>query len=105
MKFHITITDKETGKAIYDEDTNAVIGGCKTEGGSQSIVVAACGDFDLSIAVGAAENAARTIKKQKGRTFTIMTDMLPELLKAAREEVVESEEDMHEEKNEEDANE
>ena len=101
MSFNITITDKETGKVLYEADTNAVIGGCKTENGSQSIIVANCNDFDLSIAVGAAENAARTIEDQKGPVFKALTKMLPEILKAAKEEMTESEE----EKSEEDANE
>ena len=101
MKLHITITDKETGKVIHEADTNAIIGGYKTEGGSNSICVARCSDFDLSCAITTAREAISAIEKQKGPVFTAMTKMMPELLKATKEEESESEE----EKSEEDSNE
>lgn len=101
MKFHIIITDTETGKVVHEADTNAIIGGYKTEGGSDSICVASCDDFDLSCSIVAARDAISAIEKQKGPVFTAMTKMMPELLKVAKEETTESEE----KKSEEDANE
>jgi len=84
---HIVITDTETGKVIHEADTKAIIGGYKTEAGSDSIVVARCSDFDLSFTILAAQKAIHSVEQQKGPTFTLMTKMLPSIVKEAREEL------------------
>lgn len=99
---HIVITDTETGKVIHEADTKAIIGGYKTEAGTSSMCVANCGDFDLSMTILAAEEAIRSVKKQKGAAFAITTEMLPRFIKEAREEL---EKEEPEEKPEEEVNE
>ena len=42
MKFHITITDNETGKTIHESDTNAILAGIHTEEGADAIVLTDC---------------------------------------------------------------
>ena len=78
---HITITDTETGNVLHEADAHALIGGYKTEKGSDSIIVAQCSDFDLSMAICATENAISAVKKQKGTAFAIATEILAKAIK------------------------
>lgn len=89
MKLHITITDNETGKVLHETDANAIIGGCKTDEGSQGICIASCSDFDLSMTINSAEEVIHNIKKQKGPAFAIATEMFPALIKKVKDETIE----------------
>ena len=70
MKFHITITDNETGKVIHDVDVNAIVGGISiSDTDVHGLAIARCNELDLAKAVLAAENATKNIKKKKGAKF------------------------------------
>ena len=58
-KFHITITNNETGEVVHDMDTGAIIGaiGGAEDEGAYSIGLTACNLMDLATAVASAKKA------------------------------------------------
>lgn len=46
-KFHITITDNETGETLKEADACAIIGACNEDEHTASIVLSKCGTMDL----------------------------------------------------------
>ena len=84
MKLRVTITDNETGDILREYNTNAFIAGCKTENGIEAGLTGECDDFDLAATICVTELAVRSVKKQKGFMFVIMTKLLPLMLNAAK---------------------
>lgn len=74
-KFHITITDNETGRVIQEADTCAIIGGYTNEDGACGMAVVSCGPVDLARAVNAAEAAVDAMyqKNPELKLLTLMT--------------------------------
>lgn len=48
MRFHVTITDNETGKTIHDTDACAIIAGIEETKGSASFVLTNCGGDEMA---------------------------------------------------------
>lgn len=46
-KFHITITDNETGETLKEADACAIIGACNEDKHTASIVLSQCSTLDL----------------------------------------------------------
>lgn len=59
-KFHIKITDNETGEVLQESDTCAIIGGYATEDGAVGMALAHCNARDHAKAIHAAETAINT---------------------------------------------
>lgn len=77
MKYHITITDNETGKVFDEADTNCIIGSYQNEGGAASITLGYhCTDTDVALVIMGVEEGVRHIKKKKGILFTALVEML-----------------------------
>ena len=60
MKFHLTITNNETGETIRDENINAILAGIHNEKGTASIVITECTAVDLLPTIIAAKSAVKT---------------------------------------------
>lgn len=56
-KFHVTITDNETGEVIHDADSGAIIAGIDAGDGTVSIGKASCDSFSLAAAILCAKKA------------------------------------------------
>lgn len=61
MRFHVTITDNETGKTIHDIDACAIIAGIEETKGSVSFVLTNCGGDEMAKAIMSAEKAAKSV--------------------------------------------
>lgn len=61
MKFHITITDNETGEVLHDSDACAIIAGINEGEKGSSAAMIDCGPIDLAEALVAAKKAARAV--------------------------------------------
>ena len=64
MRFHITITDNETGETHLDSDSPVIIGGIGDEKGVNELVLAACDPATLAQAALYAENAAKSVYEE-----------------------------------------
>ena len=60
-KFHIKITDNETGEVIQEIDTCAIIGGYATEDGAVGTALAHCNSRNHAKAIHAAETAINNV--------------------------------------------
>lgn len=58
MRFHVTITDNETGAALFDENACAIIAGINVGERSSQLTISACDGFALASTLAAAEGAA-----------------------------------------------
>ena len=76
LKFHLTITDKETGKTVRDLDVGAVIGGILTADNTQGIILTGCNNFDLARTIIAAESSVSKVREMKDDEFDLLTSML-----------------------------
>lgn len=56
-KFHITITDNETGETLKEADACAIIGACDEGEHTACIVLSKCGPMDLLNTLRGASNA------------------------------------------------
>lgn len=61
MKFHITITNNETGETLHDEDACAIIAGVNEGDRTGSIIMTDCGPEDLVETLNGAENGVMTV--------------------------------------------
>lgn len=82
MKYHITITNNETGETLVDQDTGCIIGACddRTTCGTRVVSYGACTKLEcIATVVGALEAGERHLRKmpRKDQRF---------LRKLAREE-------------------
>ena len=57
MKFHITITDNETGDVMQDTDACAIIGGFNNGVTTCTFAATNCGPFDIARTLASAEEA------------------------------------------------
>ena len=65
-KFHIVITDNESGETVLDVDTRAFIGGLVVNGTeAQSVVLANCNSKALACAVVSAREAVEATLERK----------------------------------------
>lgn len=55
--YHVVITDNKTGEVLYDENTNAIIGGVSTDDGSCEIVCVQGNVIDIASATIAAKHS------------------------------------------------
>lgn len=65
LRFHITITDKETGETLHDSDANVIIGAYGDGENTCSLVKTHCSLKDMAIAVIATEGAVANLKAAK----------------------------------------
>lgn len=63
MKYHITITDNETGEILHDHDTNLVIGAIGVEDGVNSLCITNCSGLRLLTGLVAAKKAVHKIEQ------------------------------------------
>lgn len=54
-KFHITITNNDTGEAIHDHDTNAIIGAVALDETVRGITLANCTAVEMANTISAAQ--------------------------------------------------
>lgn len=75
-RFHITITDNETGETIYDTDTTAIIGGFENGDKTNTLVFTDCDFVDIACTLTAAKQAINAITKEgsRGRKLDKLTD-------------------------------
>lgn len=66
LKFHLTLTDNETGEVIHDGDINAIIGAATNEDRTMLFGQTACGLLDLARTIAGAEKATEEIKQNGG---------------------------------------
>ena len=64
LRFHVTITDNETGATLFDEDACAIIAGINVGERSSQLTISYCNGFDLASAVAAAEGAAEQMYEE-----------------------------------------
>ena len=57
-KFHITITDNETGEVLVDQDTSAIIGALDNDESTRNIAYTCCNTIDLAATAAGAKQAA-----------------------------------------------
>ncbi len=62
LRFHITITDKETGETLHDSDANVIIGAYGDGEETCALANTHCSLKDMSIAVLATNNAIAQLK-------------------------------------------
>lgn len=74
MKYHITITNNETGEIVHDYDTNAVIGGFSVEGGAAAIGLTACPSIITAFTIAAAQTAINKIREDNPKV--VMTELI-----------------------------
>lgn len=60
-RFHVTITDNETGEVLHDTDAHAIVAGIGAEGGAGVIGCTACDKKQLAVTIQAAEDAVREL--------------------------------------------
>ncbi len=60
-RFHIKITNNETGEVLQEADTCAIIGGYTNDEGAVGILLAHCSPLDHARAINAAETAINHI--------------------------------------------
>lgn len=60
-KFHIKITNNETGEVIHDSDTCAIFGGYAKEDGAVGMACAHCGPVEHAKAMHAAETSIKEV--------------------------------------------
>lgn len=72
MKFHITITDNETGETLKDCDACCIIGACNE--GEHTAVLAAlhCTATDLANAIDGTEEAVAHVKRENPEVEMLM---------------------------------
>ena len=62
LRFHITITDNQTGETMIDEDACAIVGGVTVSTGhSKTIGLTACGPFEIAEALVNAEEVVSAL--------------------------------------------
>ena len=62
LRFHITITDKETGETLHDSDANVIIGAFGDGEETCALSRTHCSLKDMAIAVMAAEDTVANLK-------------------------------------------
>lgn len=61
MKFHVTITDNETGEALYDRDACAVLASINSGDGVIMHESLACNSLDFAFTLNTAQNLVRKV--------------------------------------------
>ncbi|MBP3590191.1 MAG: hypothetical protein J6J61_06405 [Muribaculaceae bacterium] len=100
MKFHITITNNETGETLHDADTCAIIAGVNEGEESGCIVMVDCGPIALAETLEAAKTAAKTAvhtATDKHPEIKALAELLRLLDKREQAESIETEEPKNEE--------
>lgn len=64
MKFHITITDNETGETLKDSDACCIIGAFNQGEYTAGMAITCCTAPDLAITINGAEDAINHIKSE-----------------------------------------
>ena len=81
MKYHITITNNETGEIVHDYDTSAVIGGISLKEGVAAIGLTACPSLVTALTIDGAQIAINKIRDDNPKVammelFLAMKDAL-----------------------------
>ena len=63
-KFHIKITNNETGEVLQEADTCAIMGGFAVEGGAVGVVLTECSPLEHGMAINAAEEAIKQVYRE-----------------------------------------
>ena len=61
-KFHITITNNETGETLHDADACAIIAGINDGIKAGAILMTACGPFEFAEALAGADKAVKRVR-------------------------------------------
>lgn len=64
MKFHITITDNETGETLKDRDACCIIGACNVGEYTEGMALVHCSAPDLANAINGAEKSINHMKSE-----------------------------------------
>lgn len=59
MKFHLTITDNETGETLHDGDAAAIIGGVYEEDHNAAMLYSNCSALEMAQTLARAEDAVQ----------------------------------------------
>lgn len=82
--YHVVITDNKTGDILYDENTNAILGGVSTDDGSCEIVCVKGNIIDIASATMAAKQSVDdSIKKHP--EIALLTSLLEAEIKCEKE--------------------
>lgn len=63
--YRVVITDNKTGEVLYDENTNAIIGGVSTDDGGCEVVCLKGTSIDIASATMAAKQSVDTVIKRR----------------------------------------
>ena len=63
-KFHITITNNETGEILHDNDTAAIIGAYAFANGAYAIGLTACNGITLMATINTAEHVVKRLLEE-----------------------------------------
>lgn len=84
MKYHITITDNESGEIHVDQDTNCIIGACDAGEGTRCMTFSECSNRDkLATVAGALEQVERALQAVPKKLQKAIREMVE---KEARED-------------------
>ena len=64
MRFHVTITDNETGEVLHDADACAILAGINGGRTTASIHMTACGPLPLAETLSAAEDVVQEVRSR-----------------------------------------
>lgn len=92
LKFHITITNNETGETLNDCDTATIIGAYATEGGVQCLGMTDSDPYTLAETVNGAKDIVKTIYTHHPAVGAL-ADMLCTVRELCEDENEENEED------------
>lgn len=89
MKFHITITDNETGEILHDADSDAILASIYTEETTATVGLVNCNLISLSIALTGLMKLESEIKESEPLAYLLAKDMSDKGMVETTEETTE----------------
>lgn len=83
-KFHLVITDNETGETHIDCDTKCIIGAFEDGNRSGSLAIAACNAIELAGSISAARGVIKRVLSEKPKIAALVE--MEELFSKLKEE-------------------
>ena len=96
MKFHITVTNNETGEVLHDTDACAIIAGINEGEESAVLTMTDCGPIDLAQTLSVTNSAVERVARNHPE-IKALAELLPLLAKREQAEATETEETNNEE--------
>ena len=93
-KYHITITENETGKVHYDMDINIIIGAFRRDDGIQGVAAICCNPLELASTVETVRNVLGEVEENNPelKQLTEIVRMVGDLEQKLREKALETKE-------------